>query len=667
MNLSENHLNQIKYNAMVLKDLHSVWTPHAGQIPIGKSLFIDGIKDNILECGRKFGKALEVATPILTTHGWSTMGKLNIGDYVFSPEGTPIMVIYKSSPQMIESYDIKFSTGETITACKDHEWKIRGEIVTTSQLSSGDTIPLCEPFDQLGAFNATQLMSVLSKFSIGGGKYSPPKELRQSIGTIIPSMGKSFKYENGQFTVYSDNHVVESVTPVGLKNVQCIGVDSEDHLFLCGNSLITTHNTDFLCYALWRWALTHPNSYNYYFAPLRDQIMDLVWANGRLPQFLPPDIAKKYVKSINNTDKRIVLYNGAFIKCDGSDNHEKARGYSATGLSAYDETKDFHKEFHIGYNPNRAINDSPLLAVGTPGDGNDLLSDLWDFADLKDNVRGKAFRMPTSMNPHISEKFLIEERMKAVMKDELDKYLIEYEAQRIKLGSKFIFSMLNKSHMIPYDKTLEIVKNNRKDYDFFIAADPGSAKVFAVVFGAIHRHDKHIIMLNEIYEPKLAENSVKKMAPRILQIVDEINPNYDDWMACYDHAATWFYSELLASYEDFPIDFVKCEKDTNSKEDKLSLIKDGLISNTLKFTDKCVKLFWEMQLYHNKDGKVVKKDDHAIDAMRYLYNLAGYTSIEEAVPMSFEDKYPSGTPEVDFYREGGDDGFRDIDSWTGDY
>jgi len=451
---------------------------------------------------------------------------------------------------------------------------------------------------------------------------------------------------------------------MSLRFVQCIGVDSQDHMFLCGKSLIATHNTDFLCYALWRWALTNPGSYNYYFAPLRDQIMDLVWANGRLPNFLPPDVAKKYVKSINNTDKRIVFHNGSFMKCDGSDNHEKARGYSATGLSAYDETKDFHKEFHIGFNPNRAINDSPLLAVGTPGDGNDLLSDLWDFADLPNNVRGRAFRMPTKMNPHISAQFLLEERMKAVMKDELDKYLIEYEAQRIKLGSKFIFSMLTKGHIVPYDKTLEHVKKHRKDYDFFIAADPGSAKVFAVVFGAIHRYDKHIIMLNEIYEPKLAENSVKKMAPRILEIVDEINPNYDDWECCYDHAATWFYSELLASFEDFPLTFVKCEKDTNSKEDKLSLIKDGLISSTFKLTDKCIKLFWEMEIYHTKDGKIVKKDDHAIDALRYMYNLAGYTSVEEAVPMTFAEKYPIGTPEVDFYREGEDNGYRSYDDWN---
>lgn len=42
--------------ARVLNDLHSRWMPHAGQIPIGKAIFVDGLDDIFLECGRNFGK-----------------------------------------------------------------------------------------------------------------------------------------------------------------------------------------------------------------------------------------------------------------------------------------------------------------------------------------------------------------------------------------------------------------------------------------------------------------------------------------------------------------------------------------------------------------------------------------------------------------------------------
>lgn len=35
--------------------------------------------------------------------------------------------------------------------------------------------------------------------------------------------------------------------------------------------------TDFLCYALYRWAMTNPKTFSYYIAPWAKQITDLVW------------------------------------------------------------------------------------------------------------------------------------------------------------------------------------------------------------------------------------------------------------------------------------------------------------------------------------------------------------------------------------------------------
>lgn len=43
--------------AAVLKALHTSWTPHAGQIPIGRALFSESKKRVFLQCGRRFGKS----------------------------------------------------------------------------------------------------------------------------------------------------------------------------------------------------------------------------------------------------------------------------------------------------------------------------------------------------------------------------------------------------------------------------------------------------------------------------------------------------------------------------------------------------------------------------------------------------------------------------------
>jgi hypothetical protein len=438
----------------------------------------------------------------------------------------------------------------------------------------------------------------------------------------------------------------------------------KDVMLECGRKM---GKTSIVVYALYRWALTCPGTFNYYFAPFSNQIDDLIWKNGRMPNFFPDYLQKKYIKSINNSDKRIVFNNGSFIKCDGADNFEKARGYSPTGLSAYDETKDFRKEFHVGYDPNRAITDAPLLAVGSPGGGENLLSQLWDAAEVSEH--GASFRLPSHMNPHISAAYLEKKRLEHIARDELEVYQQEYLAMRVKLGTKYIFPMLSQAVVQSYTEALAYITRHRKDYDFFISADPGSAKCFAVLFGVVHRYDKHVIILDEIYETKLGQNSVGVMAPRILEKINEINRNYDDWMACYDHAATWFFSELVGTMPDFPINFIKCEKDLNNKEAKLSMIKDMILTKVFTMTDKCVKLYWEMENYKRGDNGIVKKeDDHAIDTCRYLLNLANYEFTPAARPVNYRSILQRREFEEEdmFEKKFTGEGYGDFDSWNSD-
>ena len=123
------------------------------------------------------------------------------------------------------------------------------------------------------------------------------------------------------------------------------------------------------------------------------------------------------------------------------------------------------------------------------------------------------------------------------------------------------------------------------------------------------------------------------MVPRILNIINEINTNYADWLACYDYAAAWFYSELTYNFPDFPVDFIQCEKDINKKDQKLSLIKDTIINGFFWMSDRCKKLYWEMDNYRSDDkGVPLKENDHLIDCLRYLYNLAGYNYLPDVRP-----------------------------------
>lgn len=446
------------------------------------------------------------------------------------------------------------------------------------------------------------------------------------------------------------HHKIVKVESVGIGYGQCISVDNESHLFLVSKSYIPTHNSELAPYCQYRWAITHNDSYNYYFVPMKDQIGDIIWSNGRMPEFLPIHLKRKYLDGDpSKSEYRVNFKNGSFIRCDGSDSHQKARGYSANGLTVYDETKDFHPMFHDAFDPNRAINDAPLLALGTPGDEKALLTKLFDAAQT--SSYGAAFNFPSYVNPHISKEFLAKKEKEYRERGEYDLFQIEYLAKRIKLGSKYIFPMLKRAFIKPHAELLKHVNQNRRDYDFCVSYDPGSSKCFAVLLLAIHRFERHVIILDEIYATKLGENSTRKIVPVALFKAEEINPVNEDWMDCYDYAAAWFHSDIVDQFEDYPHALFPCEKDIKDKEAKLNLIKDMLNANLISVSDRCTSFYKEMDEYKLNDKGILKKEnDHLIDAFRYALNVLSYDTIEAARPLEFKDKYKTGTPELDLLR-----------------
>lgn len=72
--------------------------------------------------GRGWGKLLTLSEKILTTSGWSTMGDLTAGDYVFAPDGSPTLVIGAYDTEVVDEYILKFSDGVEISAADTHEW-----------------------------------------------------------------------------------------------------------------------------------------------------------------------------------------------------------------------------------------------------------------------------------------------------------------------------------------------------------------------------------------------------------------------------------------------------------------------------------------------------------------------------------------------------------------
>lgn len=69
------------------------------------------------------GKALALDTPIATPAGWTTMGRIQVGDDVFDERGQPCRVV-AATPVMIgrPCFRLKFSGGAEIVADAEHQW-----------------------------------------------------------------------------------------------------------------------------------------------------------------------------------------------------------------------------------------------------------------------------------------------------------------------------------------------------------------------------------------------------------------------------------------------------------------------------------------------------------------------------------------------------------------
>jgi len=108
-------------------------------------------------------KAAPYYLPVLTTHGWKQHGDLDVGDFVYGPDGRPKCVQARTPEVMEACYRVEFNDGTSVDIGSGHEWVVERDIsdattkhkrrrilktVTTLDLKAGergDRIPTAAP------------------------------------------------------------------------------------------------------------------------------------------------------------------------------------------------------------------------------------------------------------------------------------------------------------------------------------------------------------------------------------------------------------------------------------------------------------------------------------------------------------------------------------------
>ncbi len=74
-----------------------------------------------------YGRALALDTKLPTPDGWTTMGRVQVGDRVFDETGTVRRVVAKSPVWKDRpTYRVRFSSGQEVLADENHLWRVQG-------------------------------------------------------------------------------------------------------------------------------------------------------------------------------------------------------------------------------------------------------------------------------------------------------------------------------------------------------------------------------------------------------------------------------------------------------------------------------------------------------------------------------------------------------------
>lgn len=240
------------------------------------------------------GKAQPLTAKIKIPGGWTTMGDIQVGDKVTSPDGNTANVVGLFPQGIKQTYAITLYDGRTTLACAEHLWEIfldnKPAVINTLELLKvryhGSVMPYIrlpkheimddvelpiDPF-QLGTMlvkdnksipdeylNASRSQKVkllqglldTSIHAVDSGNlvFTGGLELQNSVVYLVRSIGGSACIkDNGVHIRFSivegslDLMPVLSVVEADEVECQCILLDSEDHLYVTDNYIVS-HNT----------------------------------------------------------------------------------------------------------------------------------------------------------------------------------------------------------------------------------------------------------------------------------------------------------------------------------------------------------------------------------------------------------------------------------------
>lgn len=570
------------------------------------------------------GKALDLATPILTTRGWSTMGDLNVGDEVYGPDGQPTRIVAATAPMVDhECWRLTFDDGASIVADASHLWltKARQEagfsLKTTGDLAA--TVDRRHPH-------------------------------------LLPARIAQGRVES---------FYVVAAEQVESRPVRCITVARADGMFLAGDHLIPTHNSWFMRHRAQALSRKYPGHKTLLlresFPELRrTHIRDAIAQYAVIPASERPEYrSSTYEWTFPNgsviefghcaTDDDVRSYLSAEYDCIMVDESSEFSEYRLTMLRSRLRTS-FQKA-SLGVKPHMILGSNPggighkyhvdrFIKPTDYGEHVATITDEWNNRKVERTVAFVKARVTD--NPHIDPGYidnlisLPEALRKQYLEGDWDSFEGQFwsEFERERAGRPW--------HVVP---PFEVPP----DWPRIRGMDFGNAAPFCCLWIAFD-HDGDAYVYREMYEKNVtaSEQARRVLKASVMREAGIPKPERIDYTmldpACWSQHQPG--QSIAMQYAD---EGLYARKGDNQRIAGWTRIRDYLAEDEtgkpgLRIFATCTNLIDEMTnaLYdkiHVEDLNT-KKADHAMDALRYalMSRPRAYTPKKPPPDMSMEAK-----------------------------
>ncbi len=388
-------------------------------------------------------------------------------------------------------------------------------------------------------------------------------------------------------------------------------------------------------------ASSGPNKLVWYIAPTYRQAKMIAWRLLMSRIRLFPEKFQLQCK-INESALSIMLPNGSFIELKGVDNPDSLRGQGVDYMVLDEYADDNYSRIPVWQEILRpALSDKMggAIFISTPK-GYNHLYDLFEYADSKKDEQWKAWRMPTSSNPYISRKELLDARKELGE----DVFIQEYEAQFTK-KSGLIYKEFNRDiHVI--DPL--IPDQISAQWYMEVGVDFGASHPTAGIFVLFSHIDDTAYVVDEYYQ---GESMIEDNAAAMFAIENKWmkRPNVR-WGDSAGKQEILEYGSRKNRYFLSPT--VKGAGSVEVGIDKVkSRLRDDVLTRKPKLyiCRNCVNLIKEFENYRwrqsedeNKKAadRPVKVYDDAMDALRYVISHHTVKTGVTKLPMSKHKRNP---------------------------